>query len=188
MHATQPSTYPALRHGGRWAPVDRGEDIYCYSYSYSPNRHLVQCVQHCRLGLGMPCSSSHLSLYSYLPYSPVRQHRVDGDDARARAQAGREHVCEVHVVEARREGEEHLQPRAPEAATACTGGCNPYWFEKAVSTSTARSASSAVSGETSSSRNLEGRGLEGRGGSGLGSAFGGASERLQSGTAGPKRP
>jgi hypothetical protein len=54
-----------------------------------------------------------------------------------------------------------LQPRAPEAATACTGGCNPYWFEKAVSTSTARSASSAVSGETSSSRNLEGRGLEG---------------------------
>jgi hypothetical protein len=101
-----------------------------------------------------------------------------------------------------------LQPRAPEAATACTGGCNPYWFEKAVSTSTARSASSAVSGETSSSRNLEGRGLEGRGlegrglegrglegrglegrgGSGLGSAFGGASERLQSGTAGPKRP
>ena len=115
---------PALRHGGRWAPVDRGEDIYCYSYSYSPNRHLVQCVQHCRLGLGMPCSSSHLSLYSYLPYSPVRQHRVDGDDARARAQAGREHVCEVHVVEARREGEEHLQPRAPEAATACTGGCN----------------------------------------------------------------
>jgi hypothetical protein len=81
-----------------------------------------------------------------------------------------------------------LQPRAPEAATACTGGCNPYWFEKAVSTSTARSASSAVSGETSSSRNLEGRGLEGRGGGGLGSAFGGASERLQSGTAGPKRP
>jgi hypothetical protein len=96
-----------------------------------------------------------------------------------------------------------LQPRAPEVATACTGGCNPYWFEKAVSTSTARSASSAVSGETSSSRNLEGRGLEGRGlegrglegrglegrgGSGLGSAFGGASERLQSGTAGPKRP
>ena len=32
---------------------------------------------------------------------PVGQHRVYRDDTRARAQAGREHSCEGHVVEAR---------------------------------------------------------------------------------------